>query len=928
MPSQQALRNLYVGQDVGNVPKPALVLDAAIIRRHCQTMIQTVKELGVGFRAHVKSHKTTEVAEMQVNDPNLDGNFIASTVLEIETLVPLLKKLKSEGRRVNVLYGIPLVPSQVTRLAKIALEVGKGSISVMIDHPDQLNFLPRFSAIAKSPVSVFLKVDSGYHRAGLPPAALNKQGLLEKLADFEKQGHARLFGVYSHSSLSYAGTTAQEAMTHLINEITCCREAVQHHLQYFPGKQLVISVGATPQALSSQHLLQNDHDGHAGPETRALRDLLRAPFSSDLDANITVELHAGVYPLLDMQQLSTNAGPNTRNPQDDIAISVLAEVCSVYNDGERSSPEALLAAGTLALGREPCLSYSGWAVVSPWRLSASDSLSRLIVERISQEHSIVSWEDTRVESSGIPLSVGQVVKLYPNHACVAASFYNLYFVVDSEQDSEAARIVDVWSQIAPLPINHLDNIDIKRSAGALWKTPLSSRILAAMFDTVPQALVLGVYLLIFACLVRFITLLSKRPFPVNAPKFAPGYPVVGALRFFFNRERFCYDSRTASPTGNYSYYLGRHRVVGLSGPQGRKTFFESRDLDLDQGVNLFVAFGSAVERASDRTTETHDSYLRTSLRTAFLRTESLAFMPAAIHACTSSTWNRIAAQSLIDPFREMAGLYAQSAMAVLGMDEVARSPELLSKVRGLVGALDGTFSAVDMVVPWLLNPLHIPVVIALGRLYVMMWRIVRHRKQQQQQKAGYFKKEGMLQQLIDKGRSTRAILKIVMVSQFVSQVISPTLSSWLLMGLATDAHWMARIRQEVDQVAAKYRKEKESTEQVLGTLDLHAWEQEFPLIEACLLETIRIRGVPLAFRKNISRADIPIGDTGEVIPPGAYATHYADEVHMDPDIYPDPQRWDPGRFLSDRAEHRKEPMGHVGFGMGRRTCPGQRLTLE
>ncbi|KAI9042987.1 D-serine dehydratase [Aspergillus affinis] len=211
--------------------------------------------------------------------------------------------------------------------------------------------------------------------------------------DFEKQGHVRLLGVYSHSSLSYAGTTAQEAMMHLINEITCCKEAVQHHLQHFPGKRLVISVGATPQVLSSQHLLRKDHQDHRkNPEAGTLRLLLKAPFSSDLDAKITVELHAGAYLLLDMQQLSTDAGPHARSPHEDIVISVLAEVCSVYNDGERSSPEAFLAAGTLALGREPCPSYPGWAVVSPWRRSSptSDSSSRLIVERISQEHSITS----------------------------------------------------------------------------------------------------------------------------------------------------------------------------------------------------------------------------------------------------------------------------------------------------------------------------------------------------------------------------------------------------------------------------------------------------------------------------------------------------------------------------------------------------------
>ena len=362
--------------------------------------------------------------------------------MEIETLVPLLKKLKAENRPVNVLYGIPLVPSQVGRLAKIALEVGKGSITVMIDHPDQVEYLQKFHALTKFPASVFVKVDTGYHRAGLPPAALNKQGLLEKLADAEKSGYATLLGVYSHSSLSYSGTSPEDAMAHLTKEIDGCKEALERHLQLLPGKKdLIISVGATPQALSSQNLLGDDA---SRPDSIKLKNLLQKPFAQELSANVKVEIHAGVYPLLDMQQVSTKARFHTGSPEEEVAISVLAEVCSVYNDGERAKPEALLAAGTLALGREPCASYPGWGVISSWRQSTPGTSSRLIVERISQEHSIVSFENSAVNASGIPFQVGQVVKVYPNHACVASSFYGFYFVVDSDQDPEAAKIVDVW----------------------------------------------------------------------------------------------------------------------------------------------------------------------------------------------------------------------------------------------------------------------------------------------------------------------------------------------------------------------------------------------------------------------------------------------------------------------------------------------------
>lgn len=313
----------------------------------------------------------------------------------------------------------------------------------MIDHRAQIDQLHQFRSITNFPVGVFLKIDTGYHRAGLPPTFLNKNGLVESVIEAEQSGIVELLGLYSHSSLSYAATTPEEAMTHLVSEIKGCKDALRMHADLLlqdKRREMVISVGATPQILSSRHLLLPN--GNKSPEAAALREALRVQETSS--AKIKIEFHAGVYPLLDMQQFSTNASgsaslPNT-SLETEIAISILAEVCSVYNDGERTKPEALLAAGTLALGREPCASYSGWGVVSSWRTEALDN--RLIVARISQEHAIVSYESAADEK--IPLSVGQAIKIFPNHACVAGAFYNHYFVVDSDIDPGAGKIVDVW----------------------------------------------------------------------------------------------------------------------------------------------------------------------------------------------------------------------------------------------------------------------------------------------------------------------------------------------------------------------------------------------------------------------------------------------------------------------------------------------------
>jgi D-serine deaminase-like pyridoxal phosphate-dependent protein len=59
LPSQGELFQRWIGKDVADIPKPAAVLDRAIIRRHCERMKKTVKALGVGFRAHVKTHKVS-----------------------------------------------------------------------------------------------------------------------------------------------------------------------------------------------------------------------------------------------------------------------------------------------------------------------------------------------------------------------------------------------------------------------------------------------------------------------------------------------------------------------------------------------------------------------------------------------------------------------------------------------------------------------------------------------------------------------------------------------------------------------------------------------------------------------------------------------------------------------------------------------------
>jgi len=141
---------------------------------------------------------------------------------------------------------------------------------------------------------------------------------------------------------------------------------------------------------------------------------------------------------------------------DNLALTIIAEIASVYpGRGKNGETEALIGAGTLALGREPCKAYPGWGIVTPWgrqgvQMPVGDvaGYEGWGVGRISQEHGILTWRGGEGEAlggngtgegMGEEFEVGQKVRIWPNHACIAGSGYGWYLIVDGGDE-----IVDVW----------------------------------------------------------------------------------------------------------------------------------------------------------------------------------------------------------------------------------------------------------------------------------------------------------------------------------------------------------------------------------------------------------------------------------------------------------------------------------------------------
>jgi sterol 14-demethylase len=96
---------------------------------------------------------------------------------------------------------------------------------------------------------------------------------------------------------------------------------------------------------------------------------------------------------------------------------------------------------------------------------------------------------------------------------------------------------------------------------------------------------LQTFLVVADSLIFCIWYLSSRTsFPPKAPRVARNnYPIVGALGFFTERWTFCQRAIADSPTGNFSFHVGKHPIIGVSGEEGRKVFFDNRQLGFTEG---------------------------------------------------------------------------------------------------------------------------------------------------------------------------------------------------------------------------------------------------------------------------------------------------------------------------------------------------------
>ncbi|MBE7181773.1 MAG: hypothetical protein INR71_11310, partial [Terriglobus roseus] len=165
----------------------------------------------------------------------------------------------------------------------------------------------------------------------------------------------------------------------------------------------------------------------------------------------------------------------------------------------------------------------------------------------------------------------------------------------------------------------------------------------------------------------------------KAPPMIPSgnFPIVGALDFFRRRTDFFREHIRASAAGFFSFTVGKYHIVGISGAETRKKYFENRELSLNDGYAIM--FSGPPTKSSKKKTSAGDgvdsnfSAWFSKRLLAMLKKENLDKVLEVLCGDTKDRLQDLVRQgsNMTDPFESVYRIVFQLTLRTVGCTELA-----------------------------------------------------------------------------------------------------------------------------------------------------------------------------------------------------------------------------------------------------------------
>jgi D-serine deaminase-like pyridoxal phosphate-dependent protein len=362
-----------VGDAVASIDTPALVVDLDAMERNLAAMAAFARSHGVRLRPHAKMHKCAAIARLQM---------AAGAVGVCVQKTSEAEALAAAGVTDLYISNEVIAPAKLARVGALARQV---RLAIAVDSAEGVERLAAAMRDARATIDVFVEVDVGHGRCGVPAAAA---GVLAQhvVSHAPPEGGLRFAGLQAYHGAAQHVRGAAE------------REAASQH------------------AASQVRAAQASVTG-AGIACRLVTGAGTGTFAFDTASGVWGELQAGSYLFMDRDYADNAPGPNT--PRFEHALFVKSQVMS------RGASHAVVDAG-----------HKSYAVDSGLPQVWQRDLEFV---NASDEHGVLCSRHGG-SPAGLP-QLGETIWLVPGHCDPTVNLHDRYVAVRGGLESGVVEAV-------------------------------------------------------------------------------------------------------------------------------------------------------------------------------------------------------------------------------------------------------------------------------------------------------------------------------------------------------------------------------------------------------------------------------------------------------------------------------------------------------
>ena len=348
---------------------PYPVVSASRLKANIQRMQAVANHAGVRLRPHSKTHKSPEIARMQIEAGAV--GICCAKLGEAEVF--------ADAGIADIRLPYPINPANADRVLALMDRV---RLSFIVDDPAVAAEWSAIMTRAGKTLDILVKVDVGFHRCGVNPESPD---VVEVIAGIAALPGLSFRGLLSHAGHAYHAES-EYALANITTEETAILIRLATALRDRGVKVEEVSVGSTP----------------------------TARFASS-QRGIT-EMRPGNYVFLDRTQVGLGSATH-----ETCALFIVATVVS------RPAPDrVILDCGSKTLTSDVARGFMALPGHGSVFMSSDENApdASILIERLSEEHA-----NCRVPESS-PLRTGDRVRVLPNHACTVANLTDQLWLAD------------------------------------------------------------------------------------------------------------------------------------------------------------------------------------------------------------------------------------------------------------------------------------------------------------------------------------------------------------------------------------------------------------------------------------------------------------------------------------------------------------------